>query len=151
MSIVALPAASSGPDGPVNQIAQLSAQKSIKFDNFNFTCPVGGAQEQFEWRSDNVLKPVEGRPYERTLVRMRNGEEVVGRWTDDRAPEKSAKLGTFQFEGSGATGELGAYWALMAVMTLLRISQVKWEASLAADKMLAGAAKVALLGTGLVL
>lgn len=152
MSLVALPAASSTPEGAVNRIVPLSPQKSLKFDNFNFSCPVGdaGVEEQFEWRSDSIIRPPPGKLYERALIRMK-GEEVVGRWTDDPAPEKSAKLGTFQFEGSGATGELGQYWTLMAVMTLLRISQIKWEASAAADKMLSAAARVTLLGAGLVM
>jgi hypothetical protein len=150
MSLVALP----GADG-VNEITQISPQKSIKYDNFNFACRVGDVrvEEPFEWRSDNQIRPPPGKLYERTLVRTNgvggSGEEVVGRWTDDEAPEKTAKLGTFRFEGSGAKGELGDYWTLMVVMTLLRISQVKWEASAAADKMLSAAAKVTLLGAGL--
>ncbi|KAK2596692.1 hypothetical protein QQS21_006207 [Conoideocrella luteorostrata] len=158
MSLVALPApaAGSGDSAPtaVNDIVQLSPQKSLKYDNFNFSSVVGsGAREDFEWRSDNVLKPPpKGKLYERTLVRVRSGngaEETVGRWTDDAAPEKTAKLGTFAFEGSGATGELGSYWGLMAVMTLLRITQIKLEASAAADKMLSAAAKVMLTGAGM--
>jgi hypothetical protein len=144
MSLVALPG-----DGSVNEILQLSPQKSIRHDNFDFGLVVNGQRENFEWRSDNLMKSPAEKLYERTLVWIKAGsgtEEVVGRWTDDKAPEKSAKLGTFQFEGAGCTEHLGAHWRLAVVLTLLRISQIKWEAGSAADKMLGAAARVTLLG-----
>lgn len=158
-SVIALPAATTSPNGPVNQIEDLSCRTSIKFENFAFSITVGppgggpnSRKEEFEWRTENLLKPPPGKPFERTLVRMPNqagaGEEIVGRWTGEQKPEQNAKLGEFQFEGTGATGELGPYWALMVVMSLLRVSQIRWEASAAADSMITAAGKLVVFGVG---
>jgi hypothetical protein len=98
---------------------------------FHFRMPVAGTgiKEDFEWRGGSVLE--NRRVSERKLIRMREStgsgetEEVVGVWNDETPSSmRGNKLGTFQFLGSGSTGELGPAWALMAVVTLLRILEI---------------------------
>ncbi|OAQ89784.1 hypothetical protein VFPFJ_06198 [Purpureocillium lilacinum] len=151
-SVIALPSHAGAAGG--NQIVHLVDNGGIKFERWAFSVPVAGAAEaeQFEWRSDNLVRPEKDRPFERRLVRVSTSaegrEDVVMRWADDPAPEQESRLGTVHFEGAGATGQLGQYWALAAVVALLRIVQVKSEAQVAADGMLQAAGKLAGLGLG---
>ncbi|RMJ23403.1 hypothetical protein PHISP_05737 [Aspergillus sp. HF37] len=123
------------------QVERLKEHSSITTRRITFRAMVGHqAVETFELRSGNVLKD---KTCNHTLVRIKRGgaaksdspggeEEVIGTWTNEiRTSLKTkgqengipdtCKWGTFQFHGSGATGELGQYWTLMAVMTLLRM------------------------------
>jgi hypothetical protein len=45
---------------------------------------------------------------------------------------------------------LGRYWTLVAITTLLRVSQTNWEVSAAADKMIEASFKLINLGIGFV-
>jgi len=53
-----------------------------------------------------------------------DGKEVVAVLTD--YARISSKIAQFQFLGSGATGEFGDAWAIMAVVTALRVWQIRW-------------------------
>ncbi|KAF5230433.1 hypothetical protein FANTH_13839 [Fusarium anthophilum] len=53
----------------------------------------------------------------------RDGKEVVAVWANTSTFKSWSGVGEFQFRGSGATGELGQLWALMAVMSCLSIWQ----------------------------
>ena len=88
--------------------------------------------ESFEWHKEDMLK----KPLVRELLRVSEGE-VIAVWTEE-TPHQNAKMGTVRFQGSGNVAELGEYWMLAAVMTLLRVNQVHWEATIAADKAIEG-------------
>ncbi len=78
--------------------------------------------ELFEWREDKKPKPKI-----RRLVRIHDGgAEVVAIWREGSVPNRQGRLATFEFTGSGLTDELGDYWALMAVVTALRVCQSQW-------------------------
>jgi hypothetical protein len=139
-SFIALPGSDSiDTSGSENRIETLQYNGSLRnlSELYSFSIPVGqsGAtkledkNETFEWRSDSVLKR-NGRHQERRLIRLEStatqGEEVVAVWTDDASPMTGNKLGAFEFLGSGATGELGEYWALMAVMSFIRIIEIRY-------------------------
>lgn len=157
-SIIALPALAAGPGGAINQVERLKYQGSLMNPEMPFSVAVGmpGSTHQhtetFEWRSDPVVRGKPEKSLKRRLVRLSSstetGEDIVAIWIDELIPEKS-KLGTFCFQGSGATGELGQYWALMAVMTSIRISQMEWLASIVADNMIKGAVGLAGAGIGI--
>jgi hypothetical protein len=81
----------------------------------------GGQREQFEWRhsrSDEV-KSLGGSGFK--LVRPSRGEEVVMVITEPGS--SMTKQLRLAFRASGATGELGERWAVMAVATALGV----WE------------------------
>ncbi|KAG8666368.1 hypothetical protein FPOAC2_11478 [Fusarium poae] len=52
-----------------------------------------------------------------------DGKEIVGVWGNASCWKTMSGVGEFQFRGSGATGELGNMWALMAVMSCMSIWQ----------------------------
>lgn len=155
-SIITLPS-HANQSTPINCTERLENKSSHRklSELFHFQLRVGEARvtESFEWRQDSVLhrSAVPGR----RLVRLSSkvgggGEEVVGVWSDETpTPTKGNKLGTFQFLGSGATGELGAHWTLMAVMTLLRVLEIN-SAGPEALAAMAGISGGMVLGTGLI-
>jgi hypothetical protein len=55
------------------------------------------------------------------MARRLGREDVVARWVEELVPENESKLGTFRFETTAAIGDLGAFWSLAAVTSLLRI------------------------------
>ena len=149
--ILALPAPAGA--APANQIEILKDQKSWTADLHNFHAVVGGPgapAERFDWRGDDARLAGKKPIFERKLFRLRGGaEEVVGVWADEKDPQALAagRLGSFVFHGSGATGELGPYWTLLAVASCVKLFQNTWEARAAADKMIKAAP--GLLGAGL--
>ncbi|RYP05342.1 hypothetical protein DL765_009861 [Monosporascus sp. GIB2] len=74
----------------------------------------GGRRGAFGWRHSNG-------PEVGVLVRLggEGGEEVVAAWAGIRM--NLVKKSAFQFLGSGLTGILGERWAVMAVITALRM------------------------------
>ncbi|KAI1846470.1 hypothetical protein JX266_007367 [Neoarthrinium moseri] len=155
-SVVTLPA----PPGPGSEAESVTeevhAHVSITSVAYGFSVEVGeGAsarREKFEWRSSKgsevkSLGSGKGSPG-RKLVRLSteadgvggtravrdqgsssDGREVVAAWADN--PKWSGnKAGGFQFLGSGATGELGDRFSVMAVATALRIWEMINESSL---------------------
>lgn len=132
-SIITLPreiAPDSTKEPCIRRLENTGRLKSLS-ELFHFRMLVAGTgiEEDFEWRGGSAWG--NRRVSERNLVRMREStgkgeiEEVVGVWNDETPSfTRGNKLGTFQFLGSGSTGELGPAWALMAVMTLLRILEI---------------------------
>ncbi|KAK2759955.1 hypothetical protein FQN54_002691 [Arachnomyces sp. PD_36] len=105
-----------------------------------FSTPIGGGRsEKFEWRRArrHELKPLGESSRGWKLVRL--GEhydkdkkdeverEIVALWAEPKMFKMGnmsfTKAATFQFVNSGATGELGDVWALMAVVTFTRVWQ----------------------------
>ncbi|KAM5354444.1 hypothetical protein ACJ41O_001093 [Fusarium nematophilum] len=112
------------------------------------------AVERFEWRRSHgsEVKSVGESKYGWKLVRLgrgagdpgssddekdhgpdrmdgltSDGREIVAVWADSGDWKSVSKIGEFQLRGSGATGELGTQWALMAVMSCMCI----WQKSMA--------------------
>jgi hypothetical protein len=107
--------------------------------------------ENFEWRQSHgdEVKALSGWPLGMKLVRSRNGtperkggkrkereigessdgNEVVAVWAFHAKPSMT-KIGMFQFLGSGATGELGEHWAIVAIVSVFRLWQISYAAML---------------------
>ncbi|RJE22669.1 hypothetical protein PHISCL_05013 [Aspergillus sclerotialis] len=157
-SIIALPASTAGSSGTTNQIIRLKDCSSVRYESFSFSIVASPPKsdtpqstEEFVWKSSDRLKPEPGKPFECTLVRRGKNnstdkDEIVGLWTEESSPEKDSKLGTVHFQGSGTTGELGEPWALAAVISLLRISQVRWEMAVVVEGMAKAAEKLITAG-----
>lgn len=146
---ISMPCYVPGPNGPENKIEQMVQGKEVKYDTATYSVPVynNGVEsvEAFEWRSSNVYNASPQRPLEYRLTRSANGE-LVALYVADPAAETTGKFGSFQFAGSGASGQLGPYWTLMTVMTIIRLVQAKVEADMAVDKMLTASGKLARAG-----
>lgn len=92
---------------------------NLRNNTHSFSAMIDRRAETFEWREDKQLKPKI-----RRLVRFAGNEvETVALWREGSVPNRQGRLATFEFLGSGATGELGARWALMAVVSVLRVCQ----------------------------
>jgi hypothetical protein len=144
-ALIALPAASSkGDDGAPATSASPRIDRrtdwkvSPKQTLLSFTVAVGADQhdEDFVWRSVHDHNATEENPEVHRLHRKAksggDGEdgglgEVVAVWTGQLNPAAvGGRMGTFRFHGSGATGELGEHWAMMAVVSFIRSEQVDW-------------------------
>ena len=163
--LIALPAQEPGPGGiAANRIIRLKGGGGgLKYDIYRFKLDVGHQHtESFEWRTGNMLRPEENKPFKRWLVRLASGsdpdspdreeEEVVGTWVEEEdttTKQTTAKMGTFRFQGSAATGYLGAYCTLGVVVSLLRINQIHWVTAQAVDTMVESAGKMALGGVAI--
>lgn len=53
-------------------------------------------------------------------------EELIATWVEGNTPRTAAKIGTFRFESSATTRHLGPYGTLAAIVSLLRIIQLRW-------------------------
>ena len=155
--LIALLGQELGSGGVVrNRIVQLKYGGGDYF-KYCFELEAGHDQHQytesFEWWTGNTI-PQENKPFKRWLVRLGNNsespdrdreEEVVGTWVKEQDTTKptTAKMGTFSFQGSAATGDLGPYCTLVMVVSLLRINQADWMAAVAADTVTVSEGKVA--------
>lgn len=115
------------PLGTSNQPIQeeFRTEKSFLSESHTFSVLVGQGHyarpERFEWKSNGALGGALGfKGYK--LVRSATGETVAD-WSADWTGGLRSKVATFHFNGSGASGELGDQWALMAVMTWLKLYQ----------------------------
>lgn len=69
-----------------------------------------------------------------------DGKEVVAVWANQKLMTRHMlTLGEFEFRGSGATGELGQAWALMALMSMMCAWQKEYQTTTAASAAAAGA------------
>ena len=155
--LIALPGQESGSGHGgvgVNRFVRLKYGGGDYF-KYCFELEVGHDQhlESFEWRTSNTPRPQENKPPKRWLVRLpdSDSEEVVGTWIKEQdtstTNQTTAKMGTFSFQGSAATGDLGPYCTLGMVVSLLRINQEDWMAAAEADTVTVSPGKVA-LGVG---
>jgi hypothetical protein len=155
-SLITLPGYGVGSETTTTE--GLSAHPSgLTSVSYSFSADVGrgGGREQdvrrekFEWRTSRggEVKNLDTGPG-RKLVRLStesdgvggtravrdpgatsDGREVVAVWADNGRWREN-RTGRFQFLGSGATGELGEGFAVMAIATALRIWELGNEASL---------------------
>lgn len=58
-----------------------------------------------------------------------DGKEVVALWADSKMMKSLTTIGEFEFRASGATGEFGRLWALMAMLTRMCIWQKEVQAA----------------------
>jgi len=56
-----------------------------------------------------------------------DGKEVVAVWADAGLSFHLSRIGGLEFRGSGATGELGLLWSVMAVVTCMCIYQLQLQ------------------------
>ncbi|KAM0808331.1 hypothetical protein AB5N19_08674 [Seiridium cardinale] len=145
------------PPLPASRLA--AAQEPLNFSGFSngthgFTIEVGstGRREPFEWRHSHGTEVdlLGGSSAGWKLIRLAtdapggegagngahfvgggsqssDGKEVVAVWSNARM--SMSKILNFRFLGSGATGVLGERWAVMAVITALRIWDKERKAS----------------------
>lgn len=125
---------------PLPGSARGSGEEPVGFSGFahgthSFSIEIGhdGHREPFEWRHSHGadVDSIGGSSSGWKLVRLAgdapggsggrgsDGKEVVAVWANIRM--SITKELTFRFLGSGATGMLGERWAVMAVVTALRI------------------------------
>ncbi|PKS08065.1 hypothetical protein jhhlp_006677 [Lomentospora prolificans] len=62
-----------------------------------------------------------------------DGKEVVAVWADSNSWKSISKVGELQFLSSGASGELGIRWSLMALMSCLCMWQKMMQNSVASS------------------
>ena len=149
VSVITLPALSDAAGGAPT-VVRVKDKGSLKEEKFVFPVPVGeGGEENFEWRGPGALKPTPGVAQVKRLTRQ-GSEVVLATWTEELDPVGKGALGYFAFVEGGGSAQLGGYWTLVAVATGIRLAQVKWEASAAAEQMIKGAGKVVMGAGGLV-
>jgi hypothetical protein len=52
-----------------------------------------------------------------------DNKEIVAVWAESSSFKSMSKIGDFEFRGSGATGELGQLWSIMAAVSCMCIWQ----------------------------
>lgn len=122
------------PLGNGNQpvMEEMRIHGSLIKDYYAFPCQVGTGgrvhPEKFEWHratKEDVHAMGKSRKVYREswkLVRPANNNEIVAFCANDYVVSYNS-TGTFKFINSGATGELGDLWALMATLSFLRLWQ----------------------------
>lgn len=142
-SFISLPSNSPGEQG-VNQTERLMHIKGGNRSHFSLGVrqqdgPSSIYEETFAWQSENMLLASGSKiqPWEliRTGVKGSNHHEIVATWTELPKMDSQGKIGTFCFQNSGATGELGEYWALMSVSTFLNILYSRYVLNRFLDQM----------------
>lgn len=143
--IVALPAT---PENTArNKIVPIDHSSKSKGETWTFASQTTASTflDDFQWRSSTTLEDTHTVSSRLELVRLGSTsgpmEEIVATWTAESTPIDhglseqggnhvglpNIKLGTLRFEGAGRGSGLGAYWRLLVVMTVLRMSQPKWD------------------------
>ncbi|KEY68498.1 hypothetical protein S7711_08351 [Stachybotrys chartarum IBT 7711] len=126
-SAVTLPSPAPG----VPQIVEeLRNNSSMLHTSHQFTIAVSAGPfpqpQKFEWRqaSSDELEPLgeSSRGW-----KLMYGNEIVALWANASIGRHVSKTARFMFVNSGATGEFGQTWALMAVVTFLRLWQLQMQ------------------------
>ncbi|KAI1846667.1 hypothetical protein JX265_009030 [Neoarthrinium moseri] len=153
------------PDSPSESCSEfMQTHTSLKTLTYKFAVEVGDGpnahREDFEWRHSRgaEIRGLDkhswgwklarlgacsqgsgGERNERSLGETSDGKEVVAVWAQNSGWSLT-KAYKFEFVGAGLTGEMGERWALMAVITALRIWHIEWTAQNAAAGSSSGAA-----------
>ncbi|GAM86522.1 hypothetical protein ANO11243_045360 [Dothideomycetidae sp. 11243] len=120
---------------------KLDATMHLTTERYGFALDVGGTMpERFEWRisKGEEVAALQGWKYGLKLVRLdgqvaegekrgssSDGHEVVAAWAEPSI-NMANEIGRFELLGSAARGELGPYFAATALITAVRIWQVRW-------------------------
>ena len=124
------------------RVEKMKDKGSLTNEKYQFTVPVStGGDQTFEWRLPDALKATPGVPKVRKLYQV-GKEEVLATWTQELNPEQQLAIGYFQFTNATHSGQFGPYWTLVAAASGIRIGQMQWEVSAAADQMIKGAGEV---------
>lgn len=101
---------------------------------YTFAVPIGESRypEKFEWRSSKTdeVKGLGEVSRGWKLVRLNHGNEVVAVWSWAKLRWSVNKGAAFQFTNSGASGELGNAFEVMAVTSFIRQYQKEVQASI---------------------
>lgn len=131
---------------------ELRANRRRVREQYLFSCPVGrysgdnDHREKFEWRrakkheleclgeSSRGWKLVRlPENYDESTKKDSVEREVVAVWAEAKILKSGfSKIAKFQFRNTGAAGELGDVWVLMAVVTFTRIWQKTMQAVMTA-------------------
>ncbi|KAF4976372.1 hypothetical protein FZEAL_6948 [Fusarium zealandicum] len=84
----------------------------------------GGTQKEADSGSDDEQTRKDGF--------TSDGKEIVAVWADAKSWKGVSKVGEFQLRGSGATGELGTQWALMAIVSYMCMWQKTMQSATSA-------------------
>ena len=125
-AVVTLPA----PPGAAGSTQIEHVKYKFTSNSHGFTIKVGSGSDQrletFEWHT------TKGGLHVRKLIRLSGGEDdIVATWTEGKVPNKDGRVATFRFPKIELGEELGEYWALMAVISALRVCQSAWYVHLA--------------------
>ncbi|KHN95346.1 uncharacterized protein MAM_06850 [Metarhizium album ARSEF 1941] len=126
------------PKGPGQELIKEEIRCHLNGMNFAYTFAVAvgesGHPERFEWRSSKTeeVRELGEVSRGRKLVRLNHGDEVVAVWSWTRLRWTVNKGAAFSFTNSGATGELGNAFAIMAVTSFVRQYQKDVQASIRA-------------------
>lgn len=123
------------------------------FPSQSYEFPVGDSRtlETFEWRGENMTWASGGDIKPWSLVRVRAGaeEETVATWTELPFRTPTGEMGTFEFLGSGSTGELGRDWVLMTVTTWLWLFEQRYVVNRFMGQMSESGSGLAFFGLGM--
>ncbi|OIW33113.1 hypothetical protein CONLIGDRAFT_628045 [Coniochaeta ligniaria NRRL 30616] len=140
---ITLPPLPGAASGSASSVEPMHSSTGLTKSTFSFAVEVSGEKqathrENFEWRSSRGkdIPGLEKAGRGWVLVRLGGGAgnetpEVVAYWghTSGWSLRKGHR---FQFLNSGLTGELGERWAVMAVITALRIWYKEFETAMVA-------------------
>lgn len=143
---ISLPSSDGSGTNRVETLTFMSKAQSQRF-----RVPVGLSQtlETFEWHGESMVivgKDV-SKPWSLVRVSHGVGNETVAIWTELAEKGPSGEIGSFEFHGSGASGELGEYWKLVSVISFLWILQQRYSMSKAIDGLV-GVGGLAFMGIG---
>jgi hypothetical protein len=108
---------------------------SWRKDVYSFEVPIGTGLkrsiERFEWRrsSRDEVRALGEQGHGWKLLRPSGGDEILAVWAD--ASLSMSKAARFQFMNAEATSALGEAWALMAVLTFVRLWQKMMQRKIA--------------------
>lgn len=103
---------------------------SLGSASYSLEIPVNGRREVWEWLpNDNSLSAKLMKTKGWKLVRKGAESAPAVVFTDDAGSGFSSKtkMGSFEFVGQGATGELGDMFANIAVISLVKIKQMQFD------------------------
>ncbi|KAG9255838.1 uncharacterized protein F5Z01DRAFT_560325 [Emericellopsis atlantica] len=104
-----------------------SGMSSIGNLSYTFTVPVDrGGEETFQWKTmDTGFKDMRHAKSGYILSRPGDLDNPVATWTDygGLGMHTNSEMGTIEFVGQGATGELGSTFAIMTVLSMMKAKQ----------------------------
>lgn len=119
--------------GPLEE--EMRNNTSLTTEKHTFSIFAGNGPQQFEWRhtGGHELESLGGasRGWKLVWLNRQGREETVAIWADAAIfSGEATRAASFGFINTGATGEFGDVWALMAVVTFLRLWQKKMQTTM---------------------
>ena len=128
------------PDGISTEIRK---GRSLGSSSWSISIPVNGQDQLFEWQpmAKTLKQKLKGETGWNLLRQGGEGSEsLLAAFTDDGGSglRSKTKMGTFEFMGAGARGELGDAWAVIVMISVLKMKQKQVQSQMV--KAIAGAA-----------